>query len=433
MAINRDFPLKIGPKDEIDLYVGRLTHGERQLILDYEGNQYLTDGAGSYKLISDIDNITKIGDNNDELLPDELKGKTIVDMIKTNFTNANDAKSNLINLIGDTSLAENNSFNIILNNLKDKKQGLLDALINKKISGLTINDNLESYATAILNIQTDNKKVVKLNMEAGQTRQEVLSNPIALTEICTSVLKFIPGNKNVTEYTCSFDNSDSSNFEYPDTVIFNGAMKLIDNIQTNLYSEEAPLENGTLKQALININSFNNIDNIKTTSSNYTITGTNPPAIVKAKGDIDITNILSLNKINWDSTISGDGILKLVVSFDKGVTWTSYNGSIWQTIDIDTEFKTLGMSPSVVNALDSTALELGRGKSNTIRFAYYLEKQKIDDVVSNNGIELLINMGGKTQIASQTDFSYKLEDNMRTITYSIVNAGTYTFIYTDKI
>lgn len=438
IADQSQFPIKIGTKEELDLYVQRLTHGEKQVLLEYNGNQYLSVGDGTYIPVSEVSNIglsNKVGDIQDVTLPSELIGKSLVEMIKINFTNANDAKSNLIDIIGDISLAETDTFSELLNSLLSKKQSILTALINKQIIGLTIDDDLATYATAIDNISIGNTTNVKLNMTANSIHQEVLNTPITdLTELCTSVLKYIPGDTNVVEYTCTFDNTDSANFNHPDTVDFDGSMHLLDRSETHEYDSSTTLSDGTLNEAAVDTTNFYTVDRIETNETGYTVIGTNFPAMVKAIGDINITNVLTLNQIILDATISGGGMLKVLISFDSGITWLSYNGTLWEVVDINdpVDVKANAMNVTTINSLNSTALQAGRNDSNKIRFAYYLEKNNISDVASNNNIQLVVNMKGKDDIAPQSDFSYKLESDMQTITYTINTAGTYTFVYVDK-
>ncbi len=350
------------------------------------------------------------------------------------FTASNSAKVLVESAIGDSSISTNNTFAEISDSIFLKKQEVVDALSFFNISYLTKYNDISSYAEAIKTIKTDNTiKSTKLNMKAGETHQEVLSNPITVFQLATSVIKYITGPTGVVNYSCTFDNTDSSNFDYPDTVVFDGSMHLSDKADTYNYSKSTQLENGVLNIQDIDISKFNTVDNINAMNLDYTIKGTNPSAVVKASGDIDITDVLNINKINWKGDISGGGILKLAISFNSGAAWLYYDGAAWNTFDIDIDFKANGMTPDMVNNLDKTILESARNNSDKIRFAYYIEKQNIDDVANNNDIEIIVDMNGTNAIAPQSDFSYTLESDNKTITYTINNSGTYTFVYADKV
>jgi hypothetical protein len=80
-------------------------------------------------------------------------------MMKVNFTNANEAKTEIIESIGDTSLAITNTFAEISNKLIEKKQKIVNSLNNKNIIA-SQSEDIEKYADYIDNI-VQNSKIKK--------------------------------------------------------------------------------------------------------------------------------------------------------------------------------------------------------------------------------------------------------------------------------
>lgn len=361
----------------------------------------------------------------------------ITEVNNTNFTNANNAKTVSINAIGDNTLTTSNTFVEISNSLLAKKQNIVDALGNKGVLA-SQSDDLTTYATKINSIvQNSQIKNTKLNLIAPVTHTEVLTNPVSLQGLATSVIKYIEGDTGITQYSSGFDNSDGGNFNYIGNVGFDGTMHLIDISLSGNTTSNGTLLEGELFNVSVDKTQFNTISEVKINDSTiptYVINGTNFPTIVTAKNDIDLTGIQDISQIIWTTGLSGNGILRLAVSVDSSITWNSFNGTDWVTIDIAnlTNFKLNGMTVSTVNALTSAQIETLRNNSNKIRFAYFIEKVDISDVANNDSITLKVDMKGYDIVAPQSDFSYTLENDMKTITYTINNSGTYTFVYVNN-
>lgn len=73
-------------------------------------------------------------------------------------------------------------------------------------------------------------QVTKLGVTATLVSPYVEEIPITYTENfllgVAEVLKFVPGEQDITQTICNFDNADSSSFEANDFIIFDGVMKL---------------------------------------------------------------------------------------------------------------------------------------------------------------------------------------------------------------
>lgn len=380
-----------------------------------------------------IDNI--IGDMSGVL----TTNKKVADAINELFTFANNSKNNIVGVVGLPSV-NTETFSQITTDIQNIKNLFVTNLGIKGVSAIST-DTLNTLVTKISNIASGGSNTVKntkLNLTAPTTHNEVLTNPITLQQLATSVLKFISGATGFTEYVSNFNNGDGTNFTYPPSVIFDGTMHLVDVLLNINTTDSGALVNGELYTSdLIDLSQFECIETITVTGTIPTvaISGLHSPTAVVAKADISLVGILNLAQIIWTTVVSGSGVLKLAISVDGATAWKGFNGTIWQTVDITnlTDFKTNGMTPSIVNALTIAQLESLRGSSQTIRFAYYLEKVNISDVANNDAITLKVDMQGSDTIAPQTDFSYSLGADMKTITYNINTSGTYTFVYADSV
>ena len=367
--------------------------------------------------------------------------KNVENVLKELFQFASNGKISVANVIGIPSVSTE-TFSQLTTDIQNIKNSFVTNLGSKGVSSLST-DTLMSLVANILNIAggigSSFVKSTKLNLTAPTTHVETLTNATTLQKLATSVLKYITGATGVVEYLSDFNNGDAINFTYPTSVVFDGTMHLIETPLNVITWDTGILVTSELYTSdLIDLTKFNSIETITITNNTIptiVINGTCSPTSVIANSDINLNGILNLAQIIWTTAISGNGILKLAISIDSATTWKTFDGSIWNTVDINnkTEFSSNGMTPSVVNSLTKAQLELLRGSSQVIRFAYYLEKINISDGVNNDSIALKVDMNGTDEIASQTDFSYSLGTDMRTITYTINTSGAYTFVYADSV
>jgi hypothetical protein len=321
------------------------------------------------------------------------------------------------------------------------KSDVVTAVNAKTTIPVTTNSSWSEVINSISLISNGNSnslKNTKLNLTAPTSYSITLSGPITLQQLATSVLKYIPGATGVVQYLSNFNNSDSVNFTAGTTVAFDGTMHLIDKSVSGPMTSYS-LSSGTCYEtSTIDFDQFYYVSNViinDVASPTFIANGTNNPTIVKANGDINLSNVQEIAQIVWTTNVSGQGVLKLITSVDSGVSWKAFNGTDWITVDINniSDFKTNGNSVATINSLTISQLELLRQGSSKIRFAYYIEKENVSDIANNDAITLKVNMKGNDSIAAQTDFSYSLGSDMKTITYAINTSGTYTFVYADSV
>lgn len=428
-----------------------ITNGDGTKVLHDDGTyKVVTSGGGSGSSIDDLvisptttyssSKITGIiGDINDVALPSDLQGKSLVDMVKVNFTNANEAKNYIVNAIGDSSLATN-TFLEISNSLLTKKQAIVDALATKSIITNQSND-ISDYATSINSIvQNSQIKNTKLNKTAGTTSQIVLANPTTIQNISTSVLEYQAGETGVVKYECNFNNGDETSFDtnVNQHLIFDGKMKQDNNISVKNMTNEGIIGDYTSYSAIVDKTQFNKINSITintvSTDEVLTVTGTHHPTLVQANSDIDLTGIDRISDIVWTTTTTNTSELLLIYSIDSGLSWKGYDVVNQLVLDITDannlgEVKAKGISTTNLNSFTQIDLDNMRNGSPKIRFAYYIEKNNVSDILENDSIILNVDMTGTDIFSTHYTVSF---DGIRTLTYTFSADNTYTIIYTDN-
>lgn len=369
------------------------------------------------------------------------KIKSLIDEVNnTNFTKANEAKFLTINAIGDASLATTNTFAEISNSLLSKKQSIVTALSNKGIIA-TQSDDIAIYATKINSIiQNPQIKNTKLNKLSGDTYQVELTNPTTIQNISTSVLEYKAGDTGVVKYDCNFNNGDASSFNTTigQHLIFDGTMRQDNNINTITMMNEGFIDTYTTYSATLDKISFYKVSSINEatvdTNEILTINGTYNPTLVQANSDISLIGIDKISSITWNATATNTSKLLLVYSIDSGVTWKGYDSVNHTVLDIASvsdlnEVKAKGISITNLNAFTQVDLDNIRSGSPKIRFAYYIEKNDMVDVLENDKITLVVDMLGEDIFSTHYTLAF---DGNKTLTYTFNANNTYTIIYTDN-
>lgn len=381
-----------------------------------------------------------IGDTNDENLPITLQGQSLVDMVKVNFTNANEAKSQIIDAIGDVSLATTSSFAELSNDIISKKQDIVTALASKNIIA-TKGDSLETYADKISSIiQNSQIKNTKLNKLSGETSQIILTNPTTMQNISTSVLEHVAGATGVVQYTCDFNNADSSNFNISagQHLVFDGKMKQENNIVSTTMVNEGLIGDYTTYSAPLDKSQFYKVVSVvKTTvgaNEILTVNGVYSPTLVKPISDINLTGVDNISDIEWTATTTGTNKQLIIYSIDGGITWKGYDSVNHLVLNINnindlSEVRSKGIGSAELNALTQVDLDNIKNGSIKIRFAYYIEKNSVDYTLENDKITLTVNMLGTDAFSSHYTVAF---DGVQTLTYTFSANKTYTIVYTDN-
>jgi hypothetical protein len=353
------------------------------------------------------------------------------------FQFANNAKINLSNIIGTPALSTD-SFTILNEYLQNYKITIADNLINKGILA-SASDSIGVLTSKINQIVTNSLvSQTKLNVSAPYTKVIALTNETNIVNLCQSVIQFIPGASGIVQYNCEFNNTDSTNFDTNANVVFDGTIHLIDKTISNNFIDNGVCGSGKLwycpvdKTKLQSLDSFTFIDDIV---PNLSISGTNLPQLLLANGNIDLTGISQLTQIIWNPTISGTGIVRLIMSFNSGTTWYGFDSISFNEVNVSdlSDVKLKGMTASIANAMSVSDIESMRNQSNILKFGYYIEKNNINDVASNNNIQIIVSMPGSNSICDSSKYTVNLESDNKTITYNFNTSGTYTINYVDNL
>jgi hypothetical protein len=164
-----------------------------------------------------------------------------------------------------------------------------------------------------------------------------------------------------------------------------------------------------------------NTKQVKTTAAPY-------GQLVLPNDDLLISDVDSFDSFSVTSNISGNGIIRIIVSVDSGATWKVYNGG-WQDITTDKYVvKDGGMNISTFNGLTSTDWNNLRGTSDTIRFGYYLEVDNSSDIAETDVLEMQADMKGTWKKCNPNDYDYEYAYNNKIVVKLLVD-GSYKINY----
>jgi len=360
--------------------------------------------------------------------------KNVENVLAELFTNANNGKTGIADVIGLPSVATE-TFTQLANDIQANKTLLASELTTKGVPTV-YNETLAVMVTNV-NLISGGSTVNQISLNITAPHEEIVtfSAPILPENLCASLIYFSLGAQNVDQYICNFNSIDSTNFTVGSNVIFDGLMHIILRTFTGNCTDSGAVGSGELWLSPILDNTvFNTIDTllyINGTVPTFKIDGTNFPSVTIQNNDVDLTGIFQIMSLTLTSNISGTGDIKLILSFDSGVTWVAFNGSTFITVNISdlADIKSKGMTKAVVNALTLSQLETARSASNKIRFAYYLEMQNINDVANFDKIELKISMPGFYEIAPTGNYTVSLAPGGATLTYEISVTGIYLINY----
>ena len=166
-------------------------------------------------------------------------------------------------------------------------------------------------------------------------------------------------------------------------------------------------------------------------------------ALIFPDGDINISDVGTLNYVNLTATTSGNGIVKVIVSFDSGVTWYGYDTVNEEFIEVTnlteeseyidilsygmttTELSSTGISKEEWENIRPHSLDLDK---QVIRFAYLLSIQSATDDAYVDNIALNVDMKGTWSPAIYTDQFIYAYTNYK-LNIKIKESGTYKINY----
>ncbi|MBK3495308.1 discoidin domain-containing protein [Viridibacillus sp. YIM B01967] len=146
--------------------------------------------------------------------------------------------------------------------------------------------------------------------------------------------------------------------------------------------------------------------------------------------DINIRSIENIDSIILKTAVSGNALVKVIVSFDKGITWQAHNNVEWIKVNETTwDVLSSGMDPIQLEAVTYKQWAELRGNSNTIRFAYALSKEDTTDVGEIDSLITQMDMKGTWKKAvHDKDYSYEYPNNDELLVTIYAN-GDYKINY----
>lgn len=352
------------------------------------------------------------------------------------FTYASDIKSRIANATGSPLLPSDTSSEME-NKIKQLKLLLATAITNKGVNTLPT-DNLSAMAANISNITNQSLggflTNTKLNITAPYIKSITLNASLPIEEIAVSVLEYIGADSGIVHYQADYNNGEISSFNFNNKyVVFDGLMKLKEDYSL-IMTHVQTLANGKIFECELDLSEYQDIGKLQADETNTLVYKATPqPQVVKANGDILISGVDKLDQINWIANNTNNGLIKLAISFDSGITYHSWNGSEWILVDINNtdNFRNNGMTTSTVSTLNNSQLSILRGDSNFIRFAYILDRPLLTDNVNTDRIRLFVTMLGYNAIANTNKYSYTYDPLTKTLLFNFNSSGTYTFNYVD--
>ena len=354
------------------------------------------------------------------------------------FNTSASNKASLAGVLGSPSTT-NETFTQLISDITSQKIVLANTLTNKGISSLS-GESINSLVTKVNQITGSSfTKQLNLDVTAPYTHTFNFTNPVNVKNLCQSVILYT-NRVTETRYNCGFNSSDSSSFILGDNVSLNGTMDLATKTQTGIFTKYGSSGIGTKWSSIsIDTTSFYTIDDLTYTDSDTSptlkIDGTNFPSLTLQNSDVSLENIKNINTITWTTNTSGNGIAKLILSFDSGITWKAYNGTSWVVVDTAnlSDVKSKGMSSAIVTSLTSSILETERNNSTTLRFGYYLEKGSYSDLANNDSMIVTIEMMGAYSICPSSYYNVSLASDGSTLTYNFTTSGSYVLNVVDNV
>lgn len=212
-------------------------------------------------------------------------------------------------------------------------------------------------------------------------------------------------------YGFSDDNYDTTTKMYKEVTLDNIKNLKYSNLIFNL-TKETTIGNETFKP----IDKFTNFQLISSCDNNpKTVIGSKSKSgLIVANGDIYAGKISDrINSFTLDCTVNNNSAIKMAVSFDNGSTWKTYKDGTFQELSItipnkyyanmtDEEKTNYSNAKTTIlesgfNASDLSSIDFNIDNLDTIRFAYVLYQDSINDDCKMSDLSWNFNAKGYLQ------------------------------------
>ena len=209
----------------------------------------------------------------------------------------------------------------------------------------------------------------------------------------------------------------------------------LDDINNNLYlcslsdlTEEVTIGEETFKP----IDKFNNFQFVSKYNEPKTIIGRKSKTGMSIpSGDIYTKVASKINSFTLDNTVNNNSYIKMAVSFDNGATWKTYKDNSFSDLNITIANKTYedmtvdeknnwesaketilseGFTTDILSTIDFNTINNLR----TIRFAYVLYQDLINDSCGVNKLSWNFNANGKFQKMKESEIETYFSDGLVT-------------------
>lgn len=346
------------------------------------------------------------------------------------FTLTDSNRKRIISAIGNP-LINTSTYQEIINAITLGKTDISAAIVKKGTSA-SVAMGLSELASRISLIQTgDGGGSSDLKLTDEITATSNMPYEIAITpflkpvQSVAQVYKHNAAGPVFVHYQNDFNNVDATSFEYDSAQInFDGMMKIKDKheyVFTDIssYAETAEIDFSKIieygEDAVLKRNNMV-LNGIKTTQ-----------AVAKANGDISLEETTEINAV----TLTAVGVVRVAVSVDSGFTWQAFNGSTFTDLNITdlSSFKTNGMLMTTLNAVTKAQWTAYRGDSNTLRFAYFIERATFKDNSGTDAIKLDANIAAHWLPAQTSDYTQTFDATAQKYVFKFITAGKYKVRY----
>ena len=371
--------------------------------------QFVLENAGGAPLAANV----SIADQDENFQSENVEGA-----LQELFTFANNGKTTIATAIGSPATSSD-TFAELAANITTAKDAL-DAFIDSAEGTTTGSETLAQLTDKLDEVRVFNKRM-KLRKAAASTETVLLNKTVNSEQFSLNVLR-LNGDSIISPsvFTADFNNGDDEDFLTNTNVSFtNNYVEIPIITNQSLYSDVSGLSN--VKEASLKIDTSSTGEVITDVKLTYvTSTSISYNTIVKeqiiiAKDDIPITNVGDFQRIrlytsasststpspSWDNNglITGVGyVVKYALSFNGGTTWYGWDSttSNFTEVVLDTVSsnsianKGLFLNTFNVNPISQDLagkIDTLRNGSNTLRFAYWMNRRKIDYSVYIDRIE----------------------------------------------
>lgn len=158
------------------------------------------------------------------------------------------------------------------------------------------------------------------------------------------------------------------------------------------------------------------------------------PRVIYPKEDISLHSIYNIDKFTITGIETGQGVVRVILSIDKGVTWMTWDTitDTWRYIDNTSmiEVRGAGMTIDTFNA--RTTEDWMSFGTKEIRFAYYLEQVEQTDGAATSLVTMQADMLGVWEKAKEKDYSYGYANDNR-LSIEFYTDGSYKVNYNAEL